>query len=168
MPTPHQNAPKLTRTSTFATVKDWVDAHKPGAGDTFISYIQALGERRGYGQVDLNSDTYGPPPNNKAVNWLAGWLLIGNLEPELGKLIAGGIAGAARDIPKELAAAGQGIGKLSPGSIWQDVVAQLTARSLWVRIAEGILGLALIIIGVARLGGTSAPVRTAAKAARFL
>lgn len=163
MPTPHQRAPTLTNKSTFATVKDWVDFHQPGDGNKFIAWVQMEGDKLHYGPLHLDSAAYGPPPANKAVGWLGGWLLITKVGPDLGGLIGTGIQGGTQAIPKELTGTAEGIGTVSPATLWQQFLQAFTARALWVRIAEGILGGGLIVVAFAKLGGNSKVGQTATK-----
>lgn len=87
-----------------------------------------------------------------------------------------GAAGGANVLAGTVAAPGivqpgnvaQGAGTAaSAGSSVAGILQGLTARELWVRVAEGVLGLALVLVAVAELGkGTG--IGKAAKAVPFI
>lgn len=165
-----QGAPPLPgATSTFAQWVAWLDYRKLGLGEQFISWIQA-NSTTGQ-QVDLNSTTYGPPPHNTAASWVGVWLADAEIGPELGKVIAGGITATANKIPGALQGAAQGIGQVPGAKALSGLDAigsffsELGQANTWIRVAEVLLGLALIIVGLSKLTGAGQIARQAAKVA---
>ena len=142
--------------------------HAPLPGDDFIIFCQKYGNQNGrnYGTVNLDSTTYGPPPNNHAVNWLKGYttIHIGEgfarflkyaIEVD-GKYTALGVTGAGTGIAKFTQQTNSAInsatgGLLGSGQAVAAFLTELSSASLWIRVAEVVIGLGLIIVGLAKL-----------------
>lgn len=85
------------------------------------------------------------------------------LAQELGTGIGKAVGIAGGVVTGVPAAAAKGAEKLS----WQSIYSELTSRQLWIRVAEGVLGVLLIAIAVAEIGkGT--PVGKLAKKVPFV
>lgn len=79
-------------------------------------------------------------------------VLVEGLDKAIGAGVTGGTnvnvgvaEGAAQGAEKAAA-------ELSPTEIWNKVWSVLSSRGTWVRLAEGVLGVALILVAVAELG----------------
>ena len=156
MPTPVGTpVPKVTKNSTFDEWVSWLDYKSPGAGEQFLTWV--TDNNSAHTAPQLTSNTLGPPPNNKAANWVGAWILLGNVGPELGKLIGGGITSGSKDIPKELKGVAEGIGKVpgakALGSLASAVefLSRLEQASTWERVLLVALGGVLLAIGVAKV-----------------
>ena len=89
----------------------------------------------------------------------------------LDKAVDVGVTGGANVDVGTVEGAAQGaenaVQELSPTELWNKFYAILTSRGTWVRIAEGVLGVALILVAVAELAkGT--PVGNAVKKVPFI
>src|SRR6185437_13390911 len=160
--------PTVNNNSTFAEWVAWLDYKTPGAGEQFLNWIPQQ-MPAGSPPVDVGKNIYGPPPNNKAENWVAAWILLGNVGPELGKLIGLGIESGSKDIPKALKGVAQGIGKVpgakalgglaDPLAGVSDFLSRLEQASTWERVLLIGLGGVLLAIGTAKITG-AVPVAT--------
>lgn len=161
--------PQISKNSDFAEFADWLDFYEPGLGEQFIAWVPAHSTTPDV-PVQLHSATYGKPPHNSAYSWFSVWFAQAEIGPAIGGTIAKGIGGISSKIPGALQAAGQGIGQV-PGAkaIGQlslsDFLGRLSQASTWIRVGEVLLGLALIIVGLAKLTGTGEIAKQAAKVA---
>jgi hypothetical protein len=177
-----KNAPgqgSITPDSTFTDIAAYLDIQHAGYGTRFLSWVQKHNTVKA--PFNPDSDTFGSGPDTRAINWLAAWLLFGDIGPNIGKTIAGGIEKSGTAITTQIlpgfakgvgespgASALAGAGNLVSGAGITGFLQSLTARSLWVRIAEGIIGGALIIIAVSKLAGDTSVGRAATKAGKVV
>lgn len=169
MPLPHFPSGNPDQSWTFREIINWINSIEPGQGQKFINWVRTHNDVPPPYKLNLNSRTFGPGGfglTNTAYSWFSVWLAQDVIGPKLGKVISKGITSGGKDIPKELQGAGEGIGAAG-GSLLQNPLAALgqflTQRSLWVRIAEGVIGTAFIIVAVAKLGGSSQAGKAATK-----
>lgn len=89
------------------------------------------------------------------------------LDTALGKALAKNIGGTGKLLGELPAAAAKGAenayAKLSPLAAVGDFLSRLTSANTWLRVAEVLLGTALIIVALAKLAGDTPIGRTAAK-----
>ena len=166
---------KPTASSTFAQIRDWANTTSPGAGDQFISWVQAENNVPPPFIFSISSNTFGPTgfgTSDRAVDWFAAWLTFGSVGPGIARALQLGISGAGKDIPKLLKGVASGIGQI-PGapqlgglSAIGDFFSKLGQANTWIRVAEVLLGLGLIIVGMAKLGSGTAAGKAALKAGK--
>jgi hypothetical protein len=173
MAAPHYPSGTPGQSWTFNDLANWIDSKYPGGGQQFIDWIRNNNTVPPPYKLNLNSRTFGPGgfgSNNTAYAWFTTWFaqeVVGKgIATNLGK----GIQGGAQLIPKALKGAAKGIGDIPGRNILTNPLEALgsflTQRSLWIRVAEGILGGALVIVAVSKLGGESKIGRAATKAGK--
>lgn len=143
----------LSKNATFAQIANWIDVQAPGQGAAFIAWVQANNTVPPPYAFHLHASTFGPPPNNKATNWLGAWILLGNVGPNLGGIIKAAYSRAGQSIPGQLKAVGSATGStLTPvTNPLAAIDGLLTNSNMWTRAIEIGLGLLLIAVGVARM-----------------
>lgn len=168
MPVPHFPSGNPNRSWTFANFVNWINSQYPGGGQQFINWIRNNNTVPPPYALNLNSRTFGPGgfgSNNTAYAWFSTWFAQEIVGKGIATKLGQGIQGGSQLIPKALKGAGEGIGQTpgaklltNPLSILGDF---LTQRSLWVRIAEGVLGAGFLVIAAAKIGGNSQVGKTA-------
>lgn len=160
---------------TFAQWRDWANAKSPGAGDQFITWVQANAKVPPPYAFNINSDAYGPTgfgQNNWAEDYFAGWLLLANVGPDIAKALAGGITAGSRAVPKFLTGTARGIGQVPGAKTLSGLAAignffnELGQANTWIRFAQVLLGLGLIIVGLAKLASGTAAGKAAIRAGK--
>jgi len=174
MSLPKYPAGKPSQKWTFEELVNWANqVMQPGAGDQFIAWVRANNNVPAPYVLDVNKNTFGPGgfgANNTAYAWFTTWVAQGVVGPALGEKLREGIKSGTVLIPKALKGAAEGIGQV-PGaqllsSPWGAFANFLTSRSLWIRIAEGVLGGAFILIALTELGGNTKIGHAATKAGK--
>lgn len=160
---------------TFQQWYNWINSKAPGQGAAWISWIQSNAKITPpeSATVDMSSNQFGDPgtgaiPDNYASNWFGAWILLGQVGPDLARILADGISAGAGKIPKILTGVGEGIGK-TPGAQLANWNLAVTGVSGWfMRGLKIAFGGVLIILGVSRLTGAENAITSAASKVKVI
>lgn len=157
------NPMPLPKNATFGQVKNYIDFVDPGKGfgQQFINWVNANGSQPPPAlpskPVKLSATSYGGTTvtalqgyNNTSLGWLAGWLLIANIGPDIAKLLQTAIDESGAAIKNQiLPGVAAGLSPFEGGIL--GFLGQLGQAHTWIRVGEVVLGLILIAVGVAEL-----------------